>query len=289
MPATSASCSKSRRNTEPPSLKTVKSSSGSSVRRWKPTCTAAVRSSTCSSCSSNPRASRFDRSLSRDPASDRGHGHARSRLSEAAQSFLNGTAAIPKQQAGPRKRGCRRHQRAHRSASGLSLTPTPAKSSHTHATGAASCLSRWSIRACATPSRAPNRTHCASMTSATSRATLHPSYVIVIDQGAPRAVLRRAGDDMDGPTAAQRPQPASTSARAPTACSTPVNRSGRSPGMKTAPSTGSRTRSPTASQPREMLAMAEQTIPVISPRATSASGRGDTKPPRHQPASARSR
>jgi LCP family protein required for cell wall assembly len=190
-------------------------------------------------------------------------------LGEAAQSFLNGTAAISKRKLNEAVHAARPRPHAHGSAPGLSLTPTSSEAldrarsaapqlpfpleyprvRNAYAGASPDTLRRYDIR--------------------DQRGRLHPSYVIVIDRGGLGEFYDVQGSTWTDPPLLSDPsQTVQIGSRtysliyAGEEIRTIAWQEGGAAYWIQNTLTNS-------VQPREMLAMAEQTLPVISPGASS--------------------
>ncbi len=193
-------------------------------------------------------------------------------ISEAVQSFLNGTAALPTEKLNQAVKAARPRRRphAHGSAPGLSLTPTSGEAL-AHARSAAPQLPfpLEYPRASNTYAGAePDRLRLYDIRD--DQGHLHPSYVTVIDRGGLGEYYDVQGSTWTDPLLLGDP-------------SQTVRIGSRTYGLYYA---GEEIRTiawregnaeywiqntlTNGVQPREMLAMATQTVPVISPRPGSA-------------------
>jgi LCP family protein required for cell wall assembly len=191
-------------------------------------------------------------------------------LGEAARSFLNGTAAISKQKLDEAVHSSRPRSHAHGSASGLSLTPS---------TGEALAQARSASPQLPFPLEYP-RTRDAYADAEPDTLRLynikdqqgrsHPTYVIVIDRGGLGEYYDVQGSTWTDPPLLSDPsQTVQIGSRtyslfyAGEEIRTIAWHEGNAEYWIQNTLTNS-------VQPREMLAMAEQTLPVISAHATSA-------------------
>ena len=206
-------------------------------------------------------------------------------ISEAVQSFLNGTAAIPKRKLSQAVHSARPAPMLTRQAPALSLTPT---------SGEALAQARSAARASAVPARVSpdaqchtprrNPTRCARYDIRDQQGHLHPIYVIVIDRGGLGEFYDVQGTTWNDPPLLSDP-------------SQTVHIGSRTYSLFYA---GEEIRTiawheggaaywiqntlTNSVQPREMLAMAELTVPVDQPsRRRCPRDGGDPGPARLQP------